>query len=174
MDMERDERVLELSRLRQGDAGAFHELVATCGPRLLGAAERLGHAPHEAEDLVQDVFLALVRSVDKFEGRSEIFTWLYRVLLNRHAELVRRTVRERSRTPSLPDAEGPPDVERGERVRAAMIRLREEEQRVLFLRFFEGLPYDEIARVVEAPLGTVHAQAFHGLRRLRALLEDES
>ena len=170
--MERNEPILELTRLRQGDVGAFHDLVATCGPRLLGAAERLGHAPQEAEDLVQDVFLALVRSVDRFEGRSQIFTWLYRVLLNRHAEVVRKKYLDRSRTP-LPPPESP-DAERSERIRSAMARLREEEQRVLFLRFFEGLPYDEIARIVQAPLGTVHAQAFHGLRKLRALLEDES
>jgi len=165
---------MELSRLRDGDVGAFHELVTTCGPRLLGAAERLGHPPQEAEDLVQDVFLALVRSVDRFEGRSQIFTWLYRVLLNRHAELVRRKTLDRTRKPPpAPEAEAS-DEDRGDRIRAAMARLREEEQRVLFLRFFEGLPYDEIARIVDAPLGTVHAQAFHGLRRLRALLEDES
>src|SRR6185295_19484251 len=152
----------------------LREVVTSCGPRLLGAAERLGHTPHEAEDLVQDVFLALVRSVDRFEGRSQIFTWLYRVLLNRHAELVRRKTLDRTRKPPPAPEVGPSDEDRGERIRAAMARLREEEQRVLFLRFFEGLPYDEIARIVDAPLGTVHAQAFHGLRRLRALLEDES
>ena len=163
MDMEREEPILELS-----------DLVAAHGPRLLGAAARLGHAPHEAEDLVQDVFLALVRSADRFEGRSQVYTWLYRVLLNRHAELVRRKALDRSRKPLPAPAAAEPDSERGERIRRAMSRLREEEHRVLFLRFFEGLPYDEIARIVEAPLGTVHAQAFHGLRRLRALLEDES
>jgi RNA polymerase sigma-70 factor (ECF subfamily) len=152
----------------------LQDLVTTCGPRLLGAAQRLGHPPQEAEDLVQEVFLALVRSVDRFEGRSQIFTWLYRVLLNRHADLVRRKTLDRSRKPPPATEDSAPDVERGDRVRAAMDRLRAEEQRVLFLRFFEGLPYDEIARIVEAPLGTVHAQAFHGLRRLRALLEDES
>ena len=152
----------------------LRDLVTSCGPRLLGAAERLGHPPQEAEDLVQEVFLALVRSVDRFEGRSQIFTWLYRVLLNRHAELVRRKSLDRSRKPAPPAETPVSDPERGERIRAAMDRLRAEEQRVLFLHFFEGLPYDEIARIVEAPLGTVHAQAFHGLRRLRALLEDES
>ena len=152
----------------------LQDLVTTCGPRLLGAAQRLGHPPQEAEDLVQEVFLALVRSVDRFEGRSQIFTWLYRVLLNRHADLVRRKTLDRSRKPPPATEDSAPDVERGDRVRAAMDRLRAEEQRVLFLRFFEGLPYDEIARIVEAPLGTVHAQAFHGLRRLRALLEDVS
>src|SRR6185295_8731564 len=160
--------------LRRGDVDAYQDLVFAYGARLLGAAERLGHTPHEAEDLVQDVFLALVRSADRFEGRSQIFTWLYRVLLNRHADLVRRKTLDRSRKPPPATEDSAPDVERGDRVRAAMDRLRAEEQRVLFLRFFEGLPYDEIARIVEAPLGTVHAQAFHGLRRLRALLEDVS
>ena len=152
----------------------LRDLVTSCGPRLLGAAQRLGHPPQEAEDLVQEVFLALVRSVDRFEGRSQIFTWLYRVLLNRHAELVRRKTLDRTRKPGPPSEPAAPDPERGERIRAAMDRLRAEEQRVLFLRFFEALPYDEIARIVEAPLGTVHAQAFHGLRRLRALLEDDA
>ena len=174
MDMEHDERVLEASRLLRGDGEAFHDLVATCQPRLLGAAARLGHPPQEAEDLVQDVFLALVRSSGRFEGRSQIYTWLYRVLLNRHADALRRKALDRSRMPLPAREAGSPDGERGERIRSALSRLRDEEQHVLFLRFFEGLPYDEIARIVEAPLGTVHARAFHGLRRLRALLEDES
>jgi RNA polymerase sigma-70 factor (ECF subfamily) len=172
--MEREEQILELNRLRQGDVGAFRDLVAACGPRLLGAAERLGHPPQEAEDLVQDVFLALVRSADRIEGRAAIFSWLYRVLLNRSAELVRRKVLDRTRKPAAPQAAPVSDPERVERIREALSRLREPEQRVLFLRFFEGLSYDEIAAIVGAPIGTVHAQAFHGLRRLRALLEDES
>lgn len=172
--MQSEERVLELNRFRQGDVGAFHDLVANYGPRLLTAAERLGHPAQEAEDLVQDVFLALVRSVDRFEGRAAISTWLYRVLFNRHAELLRRKILDRSRTPASADSALAPDLERGERIRAALSRLKEPEQRVLFLRFFEGLPYDEIARIVEAPIGTVHSHAFHGLRHLRALLEDES
>jgi RNA polymerase sigma-70 factor (ECF subfamily) len=171
--MEQEEPVLELSRLRQGDRGAYRDLVASYGPRLLGAAERLGHSPHEAEDLVQETFLALVRSLDRFEGRAALFTWLYRVLLNRHAELVRRKSLGREKAARAVDPAPPPDPSRDEQIRLALGRLREPEQRVLFLRFFEGLPYEEIARIVDAPLGTVHAQAFHGLRHLRELLEDE-
>jgi len=171
--MEREEPVLELSLLRRGDTGAYHDLVSTYGPRLLGAAERLGHSPQEAEDLVQDAFLALVRSVDRFEGKATLFTWLYRVLLNRHADLVRRKRLLRGSSVATVAPAAALDAGREEQIRSALGRLREPEQRVLFLRFFEGLPYDEIARIVESPLGTVHAHAFHGLRHLRELLEDE-
>lgn len=172
--MEHEESVQELSRLRQGDVGAYQELVSAYGPRLLAAAERLGHGPQEAEDLVQDAFLALVRSVDRFEGRSTLFTWLYRVLLNRHAELLRRSVLVRSNPPVPAGPVPAPEPGRDEQIRSSLRRLPEAEQRVLFLRYFEGLAYDEIAEILESPLGTVHAQAFHGLRRLRALMGDES
>jgi RNA polymerase sigma-70 factor (ECF subfamily) len=170
--MEREEPVLELDRLRQGDTGAYQDLVCAYGPRLLGAAERLGHTPQEAEDLVQDAFLALVRSADRFEGKATLFTWLYRVLLNRHADLLRRKRLDREKPAARPAPAAGPEAGREEQIRWALRQLREPEQRVLFLRFFEGLPYDEIARIVESPLGTVHSHAFHGLRRLRALLED--
>jgi RNA polymerase sigma-70 factor (ECF subfamily) len=170
--MERDEPVLELERLRQGDTGAYQDLVSSYGPRLLIAAERLGHTSQEAEDLVQDAFLALVRSVDRFEGKATLFTWLYRVLLNRHADLVRRKRLDREKPVASSEPGTGPEPGRQEQIRWALRQLREPEQRVLFLRFFEGLPYEEIARIVESPLGTVHSHAFHGLRHLRSLLED--
>jgi len=172
--MEREEPVLYLERLRRGDVDAYQDLVFAHGARLLGAAERLGHTPHEAEDLVQDVFLALVRSADRFEGRSQIFTWLYRVLLNRHADMVRRKKQARSALTAAPESVAPPEPGGEDRLRGALRQLREPEQRVLFLRYFESLPYEDIARILQAPLGSVHSLAFHGLRRLRALMEDVS
>ncbi len=163
-----------LERLRRGDAGAYRDVVSNCAPRLLRLAERLGHPAQEAEDLVQDAFLALVRSVDRLEGRAAVSSWLTRVLLNRHTDVVRSRVLDRSRRPAAPDAPAPADRDEADRVRAALRRLPEAEHHVLLLRYFEGLPYDEIAHAVQAPLGTVHSHAFHGLRRLRALLEEDA
>ena len=168
------ESIPDIGRLREGDDRAYQDLVLEYGPRLLGAAERLGHSPQDAEDLVQDVFLELVRSVERFEGRSTIFTWLYRVLFYRHSDLVRRKGVERKKRPPPTKVLANLEVGREESIRAAMDRLPESEKRVLFLRFFEGLSYDEIAPIVGSPLGTVHSQTFHGLRRLKALLEEAS
>ncbi len=162
-----------LVRLREGDAGAYRALVLDCAPRLLRAAERLGHPPDVAEDLVQDAFLALVRGVDRFEGRAAVFSWLYRVLLNRHADVLRARELQRTRRPDAPPPATAP-AEDASRVREALRRLPQPLQNVLFLRYFEGLPFDEIARILDAPLGTVHSHAFHGLRKLRTILKEET
>ena len=147
------------------------EDVDALRPRLLRAAMRLGHAPNEAEDLVQETLLAFVRGADRFEGRASLYSWLYRVLVNRHVDLLRARDRDR-RIPRAPAAPAP-DAHELAHVRATLARLPEREHHVLVMRFFEELPYDEVARALDVSVGTAHALAFSGLQRLRALLEED-
>ncbi|MCH7600859.1 MAG: sigma-70 family RNA polymerase sigma factor, partial [Myxococcales bacterium] len=84
-----------LQRLRAGEEDAYHELLRVHGGRLLVVARRLMRSEEDARDCVQDAFLSAFRSIDRFEAKAQLGTWLYRILVN--ACLMR--LRARKRTP---------------------------------------------------------------------------
>lgn len=94
-------------RLRCGDRDAYREAVELYSPRMLGTARRIV-GPDHAEDIVQDAWISVLTSLDGFQGRSALGTWLIRITTNRAIS----HIRSRSREVNLgPDADGAPDME---------------------------------------------------------------
>jgi RNA polymerase sigma-70 factor (ECF subfamily) len=181
--------VAELSELiersKAGDGVAFRELfrahredVARLAQRMTGRARTA-----DLEDLVQEVFLQVYRSIKDFRGQSRFSTWLYRVTVN-VVLMQRRAARSR---PVFQDVEGevlstdqrelPDDqVARGRRVAAfyrLLDRLSDKKRAVFVLHELEGLSPSEVAQVVNAPVLTVRTRLFYARRELLALLQDE-
>lgn len=154
-------------------------------PRIYRAALVLSGNPWDADDLAQETFLILARQGHKFEGRSSLYTWLYGVLLNldrrerRRYGLRRRKLRvlwdnEPSAEQSSPGADAAVEVAEWKKsLWARVARLPDGQRESLVLRFSEGLRYEEIAEVLDCPLGTVKSRIFHGLAALRRLLDEE-
>ena len=174
-------------RAAQGDAGAFDALVTLLGGRVYGVAFRLLQDRAEAEDLAQEVFVALYHHLPSFRGESKLSTWVYRITrnraLNRLKFLKRRHAGEHSDIddPAIArfavDAETQDDGNRAPDRRLHNARLSQlleghlralpEEQRTLvILRDLEDLSYEEIADITGLPLGTVKSR----LHRARAEL----
>jgi RNA polymerase sigma-70 factor (ECF subfamily) len=141
--------------------------------------------PDDADDVVQDVLLAALRSLHRFKGDSAVFTWLYRIMVNKAVSLkrrARRTVRletgsgERAGRGSgnAGDDTGPgADLEKAERagwVHAALRGLSKEHREVLVMRDFEGMRYKEIAGELGVPVGTVRSRLCRARLDLRYLL----
>jgi RNA polymerase sigma-70 factor (ECF subfamily) len=153
--------------------------------RIHRAALVLTGSPWDADDLAQETFLVLARDPDKYQGRSSIYTWLYGILLNlerrqrRQAGTHRRKLKvvheeSTSRTRTAPAAETAVEVSEWKNSLWNQVACLPDGQRqVLVLRFSEGLRLDEIAEVLGCPLGTVKSRIFHGLRRLRDLMEQQ-
>ena len=183
---------------RLGDAQAFARLVALHEGMVFNLATRLLGDPEEARDVSQDVFLQIYRTLDRFQGRSSLRTWIYRIVVNQcynRQRWWRRRRRERScplqdltgveeirLSCSRPVAPSPLEsCERHERerlVRAALARLSFEHRVVLLLREIEELSCEEIAQTLGLPQGTVKsrlARARESLRRelLPYLLEGD-
>ena len=149
--------------------------------RIHRAALVLTGNPWDADDLVQETFLVLARSSHRFAGRSKIYTWLYGTLLNlerRHRRTHvtrRRKLRvlwdsETSDEPSVPAARV--EVEEWKRgLWAQVARLSDGQRQTLVLRFSEQLSYQEIAEVLECPIGTIKSRIHHGLTALRTNLD---
>jgi RNA polymerase sigma-70 factor (ECF subfamily) len=150
--------------------------------RIHRAALVLTGNPWDADDLAQETFLVLARRWSRFQGRSSLYTWLYGILLNlerqqrRRRGLFRTKLRvlwgaEPTQARTAPAAEVPIEVAEWKRsLWAEVARLPDGQRQTLVLRFSEHLRYEEIAEILNCPLGTVKSRIHHGLAALRGSL----
>lgn len=161
------------------------EATRTHFARIHRAALVLSGNPWDADDLAQETFLILARQACSFEGRSNLYTWLYGILLNldrrqrRRLGMVRRKLRvlwgnQPASPAATPGANTVSEVKEWKKsLWARVARLPDGQRQALVLRFSEGLRYEEIAEVLQCPLGTVKSRIFHGLAALRRVLDQE-
>ncbi len=178
-----DESLVE--RVRAGDRHAFRQLFLTHRGQVARVIQRFV-APNEIDDVVQEVFLHVHRSISTFRGESRFTTWLYRLSLN-VARMHVRKARSRpklsfgsdSERPELERASGDTpasESERHERVAALdrlLARLSDKKREALILHDFEGVAAEEIAKIVGAPVMTVRTRVFYARRELYAALSEE-
>lgn len=174
-----------IARAQQGDTTAFRQLFR----RHQGTVSRIvyrmiGPSP-DVEDVVQDVFLNVYRSLPSFRGDAKFSTWLYRLATNvTRMHLRRGRSRPRFSDVEVPETrrDGPPpetplvQVERAERVRALyrlLDTLSEKKREVLVLHDLEGVPAKEIAAALDIPVLTVRTRLFYARKELYAALAAE-
>jgi RNA polymerase sigma factor (sigma-70 family) len=166
-----------------GDAAALEELYGRYGRSCYALARRVVADEQLAQDVVQEVFLALWRDASRFDGaRGGFSTWLLSMTHHKAVDCVRREEgmrRRRNAVEQLEAAEPPvpaPDDEvwasvRGERVREALHRLPPAQREALVLAYFGGYTQREIAGLTTTPLGTVKTRMLAGMRRMREGLD---
>jgi RNA polymerase sigma-70 factor (ECF subfamily) len=179
-----------VEQCRRGDPHAFARLVALHEGMVFNLAARLLGETEEARDVAQEVFLQVFRTLGRFEGRSTLKTWIYRIVVNQCRNR-QRWWRRRRKDRSCPiDALTPADearlaeagtrseapderLERRERARAvqsALARLSFEHRAVLLLREVEALSCEEIAGTLSLPEGTVKSRLSRAREALRRAL----
>lgn len=166
-----------VKRVQNGDKRAFDLLVLKYQHRILGLVVRFVHDPHEAQDVTQEAFIKAYRALPKFRGDSAFYTWLYRIAINTAKNyLVSRSRRPPNSDVDSSDAEfydgnhGLKDMASPERlmlrdeidaaVQESIKQLPENLRYALTLREFEGLSYEDIATVMQCPVGTVRSRIF--------------
>lgn len=163
-----------------GDLDAFEALVRRHESRVVSLVRSLA-GPEDAEDLAQEVFVRVYRSLGTFRGDSAFRTWLYRVAVNMTRSFHAKRHREQpvwQDSGTLPeeafDAPDRADLEASLVTRDAIERalgaLPEDLRMAVILRDVHGLEYRDIAEATGAPMGTVESRIFRGRQRLRALL----
>jgi RNA polymerase sigma-70 factor (ECF subfamily) len=181
-----------VDRLRAGDETAFADLVRRYQPRLLRLAEATVGSRAVAEEVCQDTWLAVVRGVERFEGRSSFKTWLFRILVNRA-----RTSAGREQRAGRPDDEvverfdasgawASPPAPWAERVDERLVaerlahrvhdllpELPEQQRQVVLLRDVEGLGPADVASLLGVSDGNQRVLLHRGRAKLRALLSLE-
>ncbi len=165
-----------------GCRDAFDELVRRYRRRVYNLVRTLTAGDSDAEDLVQDTFVRAYRAIGRFRGDSAFPSWLYRIAINVvHTHLNRRRMRHGALVVPVHDADAVDalpadgDVEqtllRRQVIDRALASLPEDLRVLVVLRDIHGLKYDEIAKVVKTPRGTVESRLFRARQRLRPLLE---
>lgn len=175
----RQEREL-VQRIQQGDRTAFEELLDAYETRVYRLALRFTDSVPDAEDVTQEIFLGVYKSLANFRGDSSLGTWIYRVAMNHCLEFRRKRKLE-----MLPyddelalashDWREDPFASAGkselsERVNAALKCLSPQHRDVIVLHELQGLTYQEVATTLNVPVGTVKSRLSNALRRLRDLL----
>jgi RNA polymerase sigma-70 factor, ECF subfamily len=169
-----------VERCRAGDLAAFEELYKAHAGKLYSLAVRMLGNPADAEDLLQEIFLAAHRKLDGFRGESALGTWLYRLATNQCLDFLRsRASRSSQVTDTLDD--GPGVYEPGRRglaeqtvtkmdLERALARLPEGCRAAFVLHDVQGLEHREVAEALGIAEGTSKSQVHKARLKLRALL----
>ena len=168
-------------RLQHGETEAFEILVRRHEKTIFNLVYRMLGDYDEAAEISQEVFLSAFRAVGQFRGEANFSTWLYRIALN-HASTRRRSLGTRqqrmlpieSANPLSDPEPGPPEIlekqEIRERVQLALNQLDPEDAAVILLRDLQDVPYDEVARMLEIPVGTVKSRLHRARQALKSRL----
>jgi RNA polymerase sigma-70 factor, ECF subfamily len=190
-DREIDQQLVE--RAQRGDKSAFELLVAKYQRKLARLLSRFIRDPAEVEDVAQEAFIKAYRALPSFRGESAFYTWLYRIGINT-AKNYLVAMGRRAPTTTEFDSEDAENFEDGDQLRDVntpenelmskqiaqtvndkMEALPEELRTAIVLREIDGLSYEEIATVMNCPIGTVRSRIFRAretiAERLRPLLE---
>ncbi|RCL47519.1 MAG: RNA polymerase sigma factor RpoE [Halieaceae bacterium] len=165
-----------VQRSQRGDLRAFDLLVLKYQGRIAALVGRYVSDAGEVEDVTQEAFIKAYRALAKFRGDSAFYTWLYRIAANAAKNHLVAKGRRPGADATIEDAEGfdeggllsesasPEALAMGEEladvVESALKELPDELKAALTLREFDGLSYDEIADVLECPVGTVRSRIF--------------
>jgi RNA polymerase sigma-70 factor (ECF subfamily) len=180
-------------RARGGDADAYDELVRRYQRQIYGVIYHMTAHHEDANDLTQEAFVKAWQALKSFKGNSSFFTWLYRIAVNRTLNhLKQRNYRNSKHAMSLNDldveTEHHPDLvalvsdktpqravaleELKEKLNAATQRLSENHRIVVTLHDVQGLPHDEIAKILDCNVATVRTRLFYARQQLQGILSD--
>jgi RNA polymerase sigma-70 factor (ECF subfamily) len=177
----------EVGKARGGDASAFENIVRRYGDWVHRLAYRMVYDADEARDLSQEVFLRLYRSFDKYDPERPFGPWFFRLATNVCLNACKRRKRRPMTFQTLEDAErsfDPPGGEAGgaeeagkkdmgAHVREAVLKLPPAYRLAVSLRYLKELSYEEMAEILDVPLGTVKNRLFRAREKLKALLTPE-
>ena len=167
-----------LRQVAAGDEAAFAELYDLYAPPVYNYLLRLVNESAVAEEILQEVFLAMWQGAHRFREEARVKTWLLRIAHHQAVSWLRRTRATARADEELEAADHDPIEEHLARswqidqVRAALAQLTSNHRAVIELTFVQGLSYAEIAEVMNCPIGTVKSRMSYALRRLNNLLSD--
>ena len=188
MHLNLDDQLL-IEKLKQGDQGAFSEIVETRKGMVYNTVLGLLQNPEDAEDVTQEVFIKVFESVRQFKGESAFSTWLYRIAVTTALEFLRKKKRKK-RFAFITSLFGegdtpvtdPPDfvhpgvlLDRRENARVlfkAIQKLPENQKIAFSLHKVEGLSYQEVADVMETTVSAVESLIHRARQNLRKSLEN--
>ena len=177
--------VMDIDQLKNGSEHAFRQLVEEYSQKVVATCYRFINDKHHAEDVAQEVFFEIYRSISQFRGQSELNTWIYRIAVNKSLDFQRKQKRKRTITDladffarknekhseSLDPQKILEDFERRDILNAQIQKLPENQKAVIILKQDKSLSNREIAEVLETSESAIEALLYRARQNLRKRLE---
>lgn len=179
----RDEEILELLSNRQTVENGFRLLMQTYQQNLYHHIRRMVDNHADADDILQNTFVKIYRNVETFKGKSALYTWLYRIATNEALSYIRSTQARRQRQvamESVTNAQaGVADVYvESEEIHRALIgaveQLPEKQREVFIMRYYDEMPYEDIADRTGTSIGALKASYHHAVKKVTGLLKSRT
>lgn len=183
-----------VQRVRSGDQRAFKTLVERYQRKVFSVALGMLKDKEEARDVAQEAFVKVYRYLDHFKGDASFYTWLYRITVNICIDVMRRKggakgeAVEFDETLAMDVSEANLGAlgtrlgtnpqksalrrELAEKIQAALEQVPEKHRAILLLREVEGMSYEDLARTLEIPKGTVMSRLFHARLKVQKVLNE--
>lgn len=185
-----DEDAALVEAAKGGDTAAFDELVCKHHGRLYGLVYHMTSNREDTNDLLQDIFAKAYRSLKRFRGKSSFYTWIYSIAVNMSLNFLKK--RNRRRAISLDDVDSGISNDKDfiemtsnsnpvkdanirelqQRLNEAMMELSEDHRAVVTMFDIQGLPHNEISKILGVSAGTVRSRLFYAHRQLQNYLEE--
>ena len=187
MDEDKKNEDTELVALAQkGSTNSFNKLVDKYHSRIYSLTYQMTSNREDAEDLTQEIFIKAFEALPRFKGRSSFYTWLYRIGINKTINYRKKRTRNRPISIDALDQDITYDEVYAEldskdsplrhiglnelqvKLNEAMQRLSLKHRTVVVMHDIEGIPHDEIAKIVGVSVGTIRSRLFYARRQLQA------
>ena len=184
-----DTPLANLQRLRAGDQAAWGELHRTHYAKLWSSVQRILNNPSVADDVVQEAFIKAHRDIARFNGQSQLGTWLYRIAINQALDTMRKKhrlerwlsflspVADENQLPAMPEGSvdsaaslGLEHTDAREAITQAMAELSPEHRAVVQLRLIDEVSLEESAKLLRCRPGTVNSRLHYACEHLRRKL----
>lgn len=179
-----------IRKAQKGDVPAFERIISDYQNVVYSVAYRYADNAEDAADMSQEIFLKMFKSINTFQFKSKLSTWIYRVATNTCIDLVKKAKRDGStysinegyensdgdmKYSEITDDSSQPDVvaeksEMRDVINTAISELNEDYRTVIILRDIQGLSYDEISEIIDCSVGTVKSRISRGRKKLREIL----
>jgi RNA polymerase sigma-70 factor, ECF subfamily len=187
--LSREDELRLIERVQSGDANSFDTLVELFKDKGYNLAYQWTNNQEDALDVLQDAFIKMYKVIPKWKPKSSLFTWLYRVIVNRAIDLQRFKKKAVLTSTSADTEEGAEEMELmasdihrpdrqtesrelSDRIYKAVMLLPPKQKEVFILKNYQGLALKEIAEICRCPIGTIKANLFQAVQKLRSQLSE--
>ena len=170
-----------IADIKAGSQIAYNQLVRRYQERVYWIARRMVGNHDDADDIAQEVFIKVYTAIHVFREESNFYTWVYRIATNFCINHIRKKkIREFVRfddlvTPLMSEEETPQEtMERQEEttlIEKAIATLPEKQKQVFIMRYYDELPYEEMAKILKKSVGGLKANYFHAVKKIEEYLK---
>ncbi len=177
-----DDQILALLRAEHSFERGFRLLMSTYRERLYWHIRRLVLVHEDADDVLQNTFIKIYRGVLQFEGKSKLYTWLYRIATNEAITFLQSRARRHAQP-----LDGDPATALSSRLRAdtwfdgdalqqqlleAMAQLPDKQRQVFNLRYYDEMPYEEMSGLLDTSVGALKASFHHAVKKIESFFRE--